>query len=85
MVALSLVVILGLIPLTWYQWRDLGTTRIRFWTHAINHGADTNSWEAHGNLGLALYRKGDYQAAAYHFADPHASTPATAMRATTMR
>jgi protein O-mannosyl-transferase len=68
MVALSLLVILGLIPLTWYQcatWHDSNT----FWTHAINHGADTNSWEAHGNLGLALYRKGDYQAAAYHCAE----------------
>ena len=29
----------------------------------------SNSWEAHGNLGLGLYRQGKFAAAAYHCAE----------------
>jgi len=68
MITLSLGALLGLVPMTWDQcgiWRNSET----FWTHTLNHGAGSNSWQAHANLGLALSRQRKFEGAAYHNAE----------------
>ncbi len=68
MITLSLGVVLSLVSMTWNQcriWHDSET----LWTHALNHGAGSNSWIAHGNLALSLNREGRFEQAAAHFAE----------------
>jgi len=68
MITFSLGALLGLVSMTRDQcriWRDSET----LWAHALNHGAGSNSWMAHGNLALGLNREGLFEGAAAHFAE----------------
>ncbi len=73
---LSLGALLGLVTMTWAQCRTWRNSE-SFWTHALKHGAGTNSWQAHANLGLALSRRGEFEGAAYHNAEAVRLSPGT--------
>jgi tetratricopeptide (TPR) repeat protein len=68
MLSLSLGTLLGLIYMTWNQcriWHDSKS----LWSYALNHGAGSNSWVAHGNLALDLTRQGLFEEAVAHSAE----------------
>jgi protein O-mannosyl-transferase len=68
MATFGVATVFGLVAMTRRQcgiWHDSES----LWTHALDHGAGSNRWMAHGNLALSLNREGRFESAAAHFAE----------------